>query len=100
MADAPAAANADEDDLSYTFPSRPSELRRLTDEELAVVYRKVAYANQHPFDAKVEQELSIRLVAALVGFRRASDRASRVLIGLTVVLIVLTAVLVWLTTHL
>ena len=100
MADQPARAEADEDELGFTFPSKPSELRRMTDEELAFTYRKVAYANQHPFHAKVELELSIRLVAALVGFRRASDRASRALISLTVVLVVLTAVVVWLTTRL
>jgi hypothetical protein len=96
----PAERKRDEDDLGYTFPSKPSELRGLTDEELAATYRKLAYANKHPFSAMVEQELSIRLVAALVGFRRASDRASRVVIWLTAVLVVLTAVLVWLTTRL
>jgi hypothetical protein len=90
----------DENDLGFSFPSKPSELRQTSDEELATVYRRMAYANRHPFDRMVEQELSIRLMAALVGFKRASDRASAVLIGLTVVLVVLTGVLVWLTTRL
>lgn len=89
-----------EDNLGFNFPSKPSELRLISDEALATTYRRMAYANRYPFDRMVEQELSIRLAAALVGFKRASDRASAVLIGLTVVLVVLTAVLVWLTTRL
>ena len=82
------------------LPSKPSELRLLSNDELAATYRKIAYGSRRPFDAMVERELSIRLVAALVAFRRASDRAAAVLIVLTVVLVVLTGVLVWLTTRL
>jgi hypothetical protein len=72
----------------------------LADDELAATYRKLAYANRHPLSTMIEQELSIRLVGALVGFRRASDRASHALISLTLVLVILTAVLVWLTIRL
>ena len=100
MAERPESNEQDEDNLGVAFPSKPSVLRRLADDELAAIYRKLAYGGRYPFDAMVERELSIRLVAALVGFRRASDRAARVLIALTVVLVVLTAVLVWLTTRL
>jgi hypothetical protein len=99
MEDSPATDTPDEDDLSFDFPSKPSELRQTSDEELATVYRRMAYANRYPFDRMAEQELSIRLMAALGGFKRTSDRASAVLIGLTVVLVVLTGVLVWLTTR-
>jgi hypothetical protein len=72
----------------------------MTDEELAVLYRKLAYSGRHPYETTIERELSIRLVAALGGFRRASARASWVLICLTVALVALTGVLVWLTTRL
>jgi hypothetical protein len=89
-----------EDDSGFTFPDKPSALRAMPDDELFRTYRRMAYANRYPFDRMVEQELSIRLVSALVGFRRASDRSSRVLIGLTVALVALTIVLVWLTTRL
>ncbi len=84
----------DEDDLLYTFPAKPSELRGLTDDELVATYRKLAYANKHPFDAMVEHEMRYRLVVALRGFKQAADRSSRTLTVLTVVLVVLTAVLV------
>ena len=100
VTDTPESNVRDEDDLGYTFPSKPSELRGLADDELAATYRKLAYPNRHPLSTMVEQELSVRLVAALVGFKRASDRASRALIQLTLVLVILTAVLVWLTIRL
>jgi hypothetical protein len=89
-----------EDELGFSFPSKPSELRELPLTDLATTYRRLAYSSKHPFDAMVERELSIRLVAALIGFKKASDRASIVLIVLTVALVVLTAVLVWLTIRL
>lgn len=90
-------APPEEDDLGYSFPSTPSELRRLSDDELAVVYRKVAYGGRFAFDRMVEQELAIRLVRSLREFKRAADRSSLVLIWLTVVLVVLTAAILWLT---
>jgi hypothetical protein len=89
-----------EDDLSYLTPSKPSELRSLSDEELSRLARKLKFANNWPFHAMIERELTGRLIASLKAFKQASDRASRVLIVLTAVLAVLTAVLVWLTIRL
>ena len=62
--------------------------------------QKVAFSNKWPFDAKVQFEATARLIAALKDFKRSSDRASGALIFLTLVLVVLTAVLVWLTVEL
>ena len=89
-----------EDDLTLNFPAKPSELRALTNEQLATLYRKLAYANKYPFDTMVERELAVRLVDALVAFKKSSDRTARWVIGLTVVLVAMTAVLIWLTTRL
>jgi hypothetical protein len=72
---------SNEDDLGFTFPNKPSELRRMPDEELAVLYRKLASGSQHPFDTRIERELSFGLLAALIGFKKSSDQASRVVIG-------------------
>jgi hypothetical protein len=62
--------------------------------------QKIAFANKWPFDAKVQFAATARLVAALKDFKASSDRSAKVLIGLTVVLIVLTGVIVWLTVEL
>jgi hypothetical protein len=90
----------DPDDLAYVTPNRPSELALLTDEDLFRLLHKVAFANKWPFDAKVQFEATARLIAALKDFKASSDRSAKVLIGLTVVLIILTAVIVWLTVEL
>lgn len=73
----------DPDDLSYNTPDRPSELTSLTDEELFRLLRKVAFANRWSFDAKVQFEATARLISALRGFKRSSDRSAAVLIFLT-----------------
>jgi hypothetical protein len=91
---------AEEDGPFPGFPAKPSELRQIPDNDLAVLYRKLVYSGRHTYDSVIERELSIRLMAALVGLRRASNRASLVLISLTVALVALTGVLVWLTTRL
>jgi hypothetical protein len=83
-----------EDELGYTFPATPSALRQMPDEELFRVGRKNAYANQHPFSAKLDAEMNARLILALKSFKRAADRSSRTLNVLTAVLVVLTVVLV------
>lgn len=90
----------DPDDLSYSTPNKPSELSGQTDDELFRLLRKVAFSNNWPFDAKVQFEATARLIAALKDFKESSDRTGRWLIFLTVVLVVLTGVLVWLTTKL
>lgn len=89
----------DPDDYGYITPTRPSELTALADEDLFRLLRKVAFANQWPFDAKVQFEATGRLIAALKEFKKSSDRTGRALIFLTLVLVVLTGVLVWLTTQ-
>lgn len=86
-----------EDDLGFITPGKPSELRAIPLDELAATYRKSAFANLHPFSAMVEQEATFRLIASLEAFQKAADRSARTLNRLTVVLIVLTAVLVWYT---
>jgi hypothetical protein len=89
-----------EDDPSYLTPSKPSELRGLSDEELSRLARKLKFANHWPFYAMIEHELTGRLIVSLKAFKQASDRSARVLIVLTAVLVVLTLVLVWLTIRL
>jgi hypothetical protein len=84
----------DEDEGGYTLPPTPSALRQMPLEELARTMRRNAYAKMHPFSAKVEQELNVRLIAALTSFKEAADRSSRTLNMLTLVLVVLTVVLV------
>ena len=90
----PESIETNEDDLGYTMPATPSELRQMSDEELARVSRKNAYANRHPFSSIVEAEMNTRLIAALRSFKAAADRSSRTLNVLTFVLVVLTVVLV------
>ena len=90
----------DPDDLSYEVPERPSDLTSLTDTELFRLLRKVAFANMWQFDTKVQFEATARLIAALKDFKKSSDRAAAAVIFLTVVLVVLTIVLVWLTKEL
>lgn len=90
----------DPDDLSYVIPTKPSELTSLTDDELFRLLQKVAFANQWPFDGKVQFEATARLIKALKDFKASSDRSAKALIGLTIVLVILTAVIVWLTVEL
>jgi hypothetical protein len=90
----------DPDDLSYVIPNKPSELTSLEDEDLFRLLRKVAFANQWTFDAKVQFETTGRLITALKDFKASSDRSARALIFLTLVLVVLTGVLVWATIEL
>jgi hypothetical protein len=90
-----------EDDVGdFLMPTKPSQLRALSDEELSRFLHKVAFANMWPISAKVQFETSARLIAALKDFKESSDRSAKVLVGLTIVLVILTAVLVWLTLRL
>lgn len=66
----------------------------MPDEELAVLTRRLSYTGDHPFGTRIEREWLIRLVAALVGFKRASERTGWILIVLTLALVALTGVLV------
>jgi hypothetical protein len=66
-----------EDDPSFDYPKRPSGMRRLPDDELLRLYRKVAYGNQHSWDRRIELELIGRFTVAFKDFRKASDKASR-----------------------
>jgi hypothetical protein len=90
----------DPDDLGYNVPQRPSQLAGLSDRDLFRLLQKVAFANNWPFDSKVQFEATGRLIAALTDFKKSSDRAATVLIILTLALVALTGVLVWLTTRL
>ncbi len=87
----------DEDNLGFSFPDVPSQLRGLPNDAFFRLWRKLAFAGKYPFDRMVEHELRTRMIVSMTDFKKASDRASRVLIALTVVLVVLTGVLVWLT---
>ena len=84
-----------EDILGYAPPTKPSELRSMPDNELAEMWRKLAFGNQHPFDVMIEREQGFRLIAALKDFKRAADRSARTLNLLTVALVLLTAALVF-----
>lgn len=86
-----------EDDLGFATPPTPSELRNLPDDELFRLWRKFMFANKWPFSEQAQYEMRSRLIGSLKDFKQASDRASRILIGLTVALVVLTVVLVGLT---
>lgn len=97
----------DPDDLSYNFPTKPSLLVALSDDDMFRLLRKVAYANNWGFDSKVQFEATGRLIAALRDFKRSSDKAAArilaltiALVALTVALVAMTGVLVWLTTEL
>ena len=82
-----------QDDLSYLTPSGPSALAELTNVEVQRLYRKIAFANRHPWDRQVELELIGRFTVALKGFKDASDKASKQLAMLTWVLVALTVVI-------
>lgn len=83
-----------QDQSGYLTPSRASQLAALTDDELWRLYRKIAFANQHPHSVMIEHEMRARLIAALTGFRESSEKASKRLEFLTWVLVVLTVVIV------
>jgi hypothetical protein len=83
----------DEDSPRYVKPTRPSEIRQMSDDELMHLYRKQAFANLHPFSSMLEYELQSRVIAALKSFKAAADRSARTLNVLTLVLVVLTLVL-------
>lgn len=90
----------EEDELGYVTPSKPSELRMMSDAELGTLYRKLAFANQHPFSAMIEHEVALRHVAALKAHSEATLKSGQrlewltwALVGLTIVLVVLTIVL-------
>jgi hypothetical protein len=55
----------------------------MPDDELAALTRRLSYSGDHPFGTRVEREWSIRLVAALIGFKRASERTGWILVGVT-----------------
>ena len=94
VADMSETNEQNEDDPGYTLPTTPSELRTMSDDELARISRKNAYANKHPFSSIFDQEMNARLIVALKSFKAAADRSSRTLNTLTFVLVVLTVVLV------
>jgi hypothetical protein len=94
VTDEPQTTEPDEDELGYTMPATPSQLRQMPDEELFRVGRKNAYANRHPFSSIIDAEMNARLILALKSFKTAADRSSRTLNVLTIVLVVLTVVLV------
>ena len=84
----------DEDDLGFVPPAKPSELRNLSDEDLATDYRKLAFGGHYPFDRMFEMEVEFRLIEALSAAKRAADRSAKILNVLTLVLVALTVVLV------
>jgi hypothetical protein len=84
----------DEDDLAWIPPTMPSDLRALSDEDLATTYRKLAFSGHYPFDRMYEMEAEFRLIQSLAAAKQAADRSAKILNVLTLVLVVLTAVLV------
>jgi hypothetical protein len=63
-----------EDELTYQVPSRASDFVRLSDEELARLYRKLGFSGRHNWDRQIEMEMIRRFTIALKGFSQASDR--------------------------
>lgn len=78
------------------IPRSPAQWTALSDADV----RDVAADFGAHVSAVAQIEINRRLIAALVSFRRSSERASRRLLGLTLVLVALTGVLVWLTLRL
>ena len=75
VTDVPETNTPDEDSLGYTFPTTPSDLRTMPDEEQARLWRRNAFANRHPLSSIVEQEMNTRLIAALKSFNAAAEQA-------------------------
>jgi hypothetical protein len=86
-----------EDVPGFTMPTKASELRDMSDEQLFRLVRRVGVENRWPISAKVEFEATGRLISALKDFKRTSAITAWVLIFLTVVLVGLTVAVVWLT---
>jgi hypothetical protein len=84
----------DEDDLGFVPPTKPSELRALSDVGLATAYRKLAFGSRYQFDRMFEMEAQFRLIEALAAEKKAADRSAKILNVLTLVLVALTIVLV------
>jgi hypothetical protein len=63
-----------EDDLSYLTPSKPSELRGLSDDELFRLWRKFMFANKWPFPEQAQHEMRSRLIGSPRWQRRADRR--------------------------
>jgi hypothetical protein len=87
----------DEDNLNFTTPHRPSELRQISNEELFMLWRKIAFANMHQWSSRIQNEMNERLIIALNDHAKASARGNRVMVFLTVAVALLTVVLVLLT---
>ena len=64
----------DEDDLGFRMPTKPSVMRALADDDLLLLYRKLSYANSHPYSSMLEMEMNGRLMAEL---RRLSNETHR-----------------------
>jgi hypothetical protein len=78
----------DEDDLGFSPPTKPSQLRSASDDDLFKTYRKMGYANGYPFDRLIEMEIAFRRM-------KATRTSSRRMELLTFAIAVLTAVLVY-----
>jgi len=90
--------NADE--VGYLIPQEASHWAALTDEELFRLRRKVERENLWNFQARVENELTTRLIQALTHLRQSSDDAAKRLetltwtrVGLTIVIAAFTVAL-------
>jgi hypothetical protein len=81
------------DESSYLTPKKQSELVALSDEEVLRLYRKIAFANKHPWTVVFEHEMRGRLIQALAALRESSEKASKRLEGLTWALVGLTVVI-------
>lgn len=85
----------DEDDPNYSWPTKPSALRQMSDDEFFKLSRQVTITGS--FAMQAQQELTIRLIHSMQAFKRSSERVGKALVVLTVVLVILTLVLVVLT---
>ena len=89
-----ARLTAEQEDVpGYLTPERASDWAALTDDELFRLRRKIEHENHWHYSTRLENELTTRLIQALSALRVSSDRASRRLNLLTVVLVLLTVII-------
>ena len=77
-----------------------AEAKRLREMDLDELVEEAIAQHSGSPGRRAGFELERRLIAALTEFKRSSDRAAAALVFLTIVLVVLTGVIVWLTAEL
>ena len=82
-----------ENEQGFVLPEKASDWAALTDDELFRLRRKVERDNVWKVAARIENELTTRLIQALSALRQSSDEVAGRLTWLTWVLVFLTVVI-------